>query len=151
MVGYLETHLGILKIEEKEEKIFSVAFVDKKDEIEEENKVIIEGKKQLKEYFNKEREVFDLPLYFKGTSFQEKVWKELINIPYGKTVSYSYIAEKIGNSKGVRAVGGANNKNKIAIIIPCHRVIGKSGKLIGYAGGLDKKEYLLDLEKNKKG
>lgn len=85
-----------------------------------------------------------------GTDFQKNVWKEFLKIPYGKTVSYKYIADKIGNKKAFRAVGNANNKNKISIIIPCHRVIGSNGKLVGYANGIDMKKFLLELEKENK-
>ena len=101
----------------------------------------------MNEYFSGERKKFDLPLYFEGTEFQKSVWNELRKIPYGTTVSYKDIAEGINNEKAVRAVGNANNKNKIMIIVPCHRVIGKNGKLVGFAGGLDKKEFLLEHEK----
>ncbi|WP_297440761.1 methylated-DNA--[protein]-cysteine S-methyltransferase [Sulfurimonas sp.] len=105
---------------------------------------------QLDEYFSKTRETFFLPILFeKGTDFQRSVWNALQNIPYGETRSYKDIANKIGNPKAVRAVGGANNKNPIGIVVPCHRVIGSSGKLVGYAGGLDKKEMLLKLEGKK--
>ena len=103
---------------------------------------------QLKEYIQGKRKVFDLPLKISGTPFQEKVWRELINIPFGETRTYKDIAIAIGTPKASRAVGMANNRNKIAIIIPCHRVIGANGSLTGYAGGLDIKEKLLLLEKN---
>ncbi|MBM7646834.1 methylated-DNA-[protein]-cysteine S-methyltransferase [Scopulibacillus daqui] len=101
---------------------------------------------QLAEYFAGERKSFDLPLYLKGTPFQIKVWQALQDIGYGETKTYKDIAEAIGNPKAVRAVGGANNKNPISIVIPCHRVIGSSGCLIGYGGGLDKKQILLEHE-----
>lgn len=101
---------------------------------------------QLNEYFEGKRQNFDLELSPCGTPFQRSVWQELQKIPYGQTVSYSFIAQKIGNPKGSRAVGMANNKNPIPIIIPCHRVIGKNGTLTGFGGGLDIKRYLLDLE-----
>ena len=101
---------------------------------------------QLSEYFEGKRKNFDLPLKFYGTEFQNRVWRELQNIPYGKTISYKELAEKTGNIKACRAVGMANNKNPIPIIIPCHRVVGSNGKLTGYAGGLDVKKFLLDLE-----
>jgi methylated-DNA-[protein]-cysteine S-methyltransferase len=107
---------------------------------------LIETRRQLQEYFAGQRNVFDLPLDFAGTEFQKKVWQALLSIPYGQTRSYRDIAEQIGNIKAVRAVGAANGKNPISIIAPCHRVIGRSGKLIGFAGGLDKKEILLNLE-----
>ncbi|AWI07779.1 methylated-DNA--[protein]-cysteine S-methyltransferase [Clostridium drakei] len=103
--------------------------------------------KQLQEYLNGTRKIFDLPLAPEGTEFQQKVWNALQQIPYGKTCSYKDIAKNIGNINACRAVGMANNKNPIAIFIPCHRVIGSNGNLIGYAGGLEMKEQLLNLEK----
>ena len=103
---------------------------------------------QLDEYFQGKRTTFSLPFKLTGTLFQLAVWKELQNIPYGKTTSYKEIAQKIDKPKAYRAVGMANNKNPLPIIIPCHRVIGSNGKLIGYAGGLKLKNYLLELEKS---
>lgn len=103
---------------------------------------------QLDEYFQGKRTTFSLPFNLTGTLFQLAVWKELQNIPYGKTTSYKEIAQKINKPKACRAVGMANNKNPLPIIIPCHRVIGSNGKLIGYAGGLKLKNYLLELEKS---
>jgi methylated-DNA-[protein]-cysteine S-methyltransferase len=102
---------------------------------------------QLDEYFEGKRKVFDLPLAPLGTRFQLSVWQALREIPFGETRSYSQIADRVKNAKSRRAVGMANNRNPIAIIIPCHRVIGKKGGLVGYAGGLAVKEYLLALEK----
>ncbi|MCL1958367.1 MAG: methylated-DNA--[protein]-cysteine S-methyltransferase [Spirochaetes bacterium] len=112
-----------------------------------ETPLIKETAKQLDEYFLKKRKVFDLPLILKGTDFQNKVWDALQNIPYGKTCSYGELAAITGNSKASRAVGMANNRNPIVIIIPCHRVIGHDGSLTGYAGGLELKRQLLELEK----
>lgn len=103
---------------------------------------------QLDEYFQGKRTTFSLPFKLTGTPFQLAVWKELQNIPYGKTTSYKEIAQKINKPKACRAVGMANNKNPLPIIIPCHRVIGSNGKLIGYAGGLKLKNYLLELEQS---
>lgn len=103
---------------------------------------------QLDEYFQGKRTVFSLPFKLTGTPFQLAVWKELQNIPYGKTTSYKEIAQKINKPKAYRAVGMTNNKNPLPIIIPCHRVIGSNGKLIGYAGGLKLKNYLLELEQS---
>lgn len=103
---------------------------------------------QLDEYFQGKRTTFSLPFKLTGTPFQLAVWKELQNIPYGQTTSYKEIAQKISKPKACRAVGMANNKNPLPIIIPCHRVIGSNGKLIGYAGGLKLKNYLLELEKS---
>ncbi|MFZ1519382.1 MAG: methylated-DNA--[protein]-cysteine S-methyltransferase [Ignavibacteriaceae bacterium] len=101
---------------------------------------------QLKEYFEGTRKVFEVPLDVDGTDFQKKVWEELQKIPYGKTISYKTLSEKLGDVKAIRAVGKANGQNPVAIVIPCHRVIGADGSLIGYAGGLDIKEKLLHLE-----
>lgn len=103
---------------------------------------------QLDEYFQGKLTTFSLPFKLTGTPFQLAVWKELQNIPYGQTTSYKEIAQKINKPKACRAVGMANNKNPLPIIIPCHRVIGSNGKLIGYAGGLKLKNYLLELEKS---
>lgn len=115
------------------------------------NKIIQQTERQLHEYFAGERTEFNLPVIFRGTRFQKKTWQALLTIPYGETRSYSEQAHLIGNPKAVRAVGRTNGLNPIGIVVPCHRVIGKSGKLTGYAGGLDKKKFLLDLErKNKK-
>ena len=101
---------------------------------------------QLEEYFKGERKKFNVPLDLKGTDFQRKVWSELNKIPYGKTVSYKKVAEKIGNKKALRAVGKANSQNPVCIIIPCHRVINANGNLGGYSAGLLVKERLLELE-----
>lgn len=103
---------------------------------------------QLDEYLQGKRTTFSLPFKLTGTPFQLAVWKELQNIPYGQTTSYKEIAQKINKPKAYRAVGMANNKNPLPIIIPCHRVIGSNGKLIGYAGGLKLKNYLLELEQS---
>lgn len=111
-----------------------------------ETPLLKEAAAQLKEYFGGTRREFDLPLALEGTAFQRAVWEALLTIPYGETRSYGQIAQNIGNPKACRAVGMANNRNPIAIIVPCHRVIGASGKLVGYGGGLDIKERLLALE-----
>lgn len=102
---------------------------------------------QLNEYFSGERKVFELPLAAKGTPFQQQVWHALTKIPFGETWSYQQIANEIGNPKAVRAVGLANGKNPISVVVPCHRVIGKNGKLTGYAGGVERKAKLLELER----
>lgn len=108
--------------------------------------VLQETERQLNEYFAKKRKEFDLPLDLIGTDFQKKVWELLLAIPFGKTKSYGDLARQLGDIKTVRAVGGALNKNPVSIIVPCHRVIGASGDLTGFAGGLDNKTYLLELE-----
>ncbi len=110
--------------------------------------ILLETQKQLNEYFAGQRQIFDLPLDFEGTEFQQKVWQALLTIPFGETRSYKQIAEQIGNVKAVRAVGAANGKNPISIIAPCHRVVGANGKLVGFAGGLENKDVLLKLEAN---
>lgn len=111
-----------------------------------EHPVLAETERQLKHYFAGKLEKFTVPLDFHGTEFQKKVWAALVAIPFGETRSYAQIAEQIGSPKAVRAVGAANGKNPISIIAPCHRVIGSNGKLTGFAGGLDVKARLLDLE-----
>ncbi len=102
--------------------------------------------KELLEYFDGKRKIFDVPYKLNGTEFQKKVWAALCDIPYGQTRSYKEIAVAVGNEKASRAIGMANNKNPITVIVPCHRVIGSSGKLVGYAGGLTMKEFLLKME-----
>jgi O-6-methylguanine DNA methyltransferase len=104
---------------------------------------------QLKEYFENKRKVFDLPMEIIGTDFQKRVWKELLKIPYGETISYKELAIRLGNLKTIRAAASANGANPLPIIIPCHRVIGSDGKMVGYGGGLDVKEKLLELEGSK--
>ena len=149
----MNSPVGKIEIIEENEKIVELnIYNEEKNEkknniIEKDTKLLLEVEKQLKEYFEGKRIKFEIPLNPKGTEFMKKVWKELLNIPYGETRTYKEIAEKIDNSKASRAVGMANNKNPIPIIIPCHRVIGSNNKLVGYALGLDMKQYLLDLER----
>lgn len=111
-----------------------------------ENQHTLELKRQLKEYFARRRQLFSVPTILTGTDFQKKVWIDLKKIPYGTTRSYKEQAEKLGDVKAIRAVAKANGSNKIAILIPCHRVLGSDGKLTGYAGGIDRKRFLLNLE-----
>jgi len=138
-------------IAENNNKITNVFFKKQTKELknatEKETEMIKTASIQLNEYFNGKRKEFNLPIYLCGTEFQNKVWNFLKTIPYGKTASYKEVAEKIGKNKAYRAVGNANNHNPIAIIIPCHRIIGSNGKMTGYAGGIDIKEKLLKLEK----
>jgi len=101
---------------------------------------------QLKAYFSKKSSTFDVNLDLQGTDFQKKVWGELQKIPYGSMVTYGTVAQRIGNPKASRAIGSANNRNPVAIIVPCHRVVGAKGHLVGYAGGLEMKAFLLQLE-----
>jgi len=145
---YYDSPIGILEITGSEEGISGVRFVEKKLDP---DPVIPSSLKncylQLYEYFVGSRKVFDLQLRFKGTNFQEKVWNYLAKIPYGKTLSYKEVAKAIEHEKAVRAVGSANGRNNIAIIIPCHRVIAHDGTLGGYGGGLWRKKWLLEHEK----
>ena len=145
----IDSPVGKIEIVEENEKIIELNIYNEKENniIEKDTKLLLETQKQLKEYFEGKRTKFEIPLNPKGTEFMKKVWKELLKIPYGEVRTYKEIAEKVGNSKASRAVGMANNKNPIPIIIPCHRVIGSNNKLVGYALGLDMKKYLLDLER----
>ena len=146
--------LGTLGIGACEDKITDLFFEYEMENVKKNKNYIIKetplikkAASQLFEYLNGKRMKFDLPLLKDGTDFQISVWNELLKIPYGETRSYKDIAVAINNEKAVRAVGMANNKNKISIFIPCHRVIGSSKKLVGYGGGLEIKEFLLNLEK----
>ena len=116
--------------------------------IEEPSEVVSQTIKQMNEYFDFKRKVFDIPLLLVGTDFQKKVWQGLIDTPFGTTCSYLELAKRIGNEKAVRAVATANGANAISIIVPCHRIIGSNGDLVGYAGGLGTKKKLLELESN---
>jgi methylated-DNA-[protein]-cysteine S-methyltransferase len=118
-----------------------------KDDWERNPSFLTEEKKQLKAYFDGKLKTFKLPLAPMGTDFQKRVWQTLQRIPYGAVTSYQWVAEKIGNPKAVRAVGGANGKNPLAIVVPCHRVIGRDGSLTGFSAGLDIKARLIKLEK----
>ena len=146
---FYQSPLGGLILEASEKALFCIKFAENFDhKIPEktENKILLKTLEQLHEYFFDKRMMFDIPLNSQGTDFQKKVWKALSKIPYGTTVSYKHIAIDIGNEKAVRAVGGANNKNPIPILIPCHRVLGMRGDLVGYAGGVESKKKLLELE-----
>lgn len=157
-IKYVDFKLGKIGIVEENGKIVKIVIINKNDEnnknaddfVEKDTKLLVKAKNELEEYFDGKRKEFDLPLKQEGTEFQKKVWNALSKIPYGETRTYKEIAKMIGNEKASRAVGMANNKNNIPIIIPCHRVIGSNGKLVGYALGLDMKQYLLDLESKNK-
>lgn len=149
----METKIGLLTITEEEGAITEVLFGKVGEDqmfLAEATPILQETEKQLAEYFAGIRKAFDLPLAPEGTDFQKSVWQALQQIPYGETRSYKEIATAVGNPKASRAVGMANNRNPISIVIPCHRVIGANGKLVGYGGGLGIKEALLQLEKNRK-
>lgn len=142
-----ETILGSVTFVEEDGALLAITTHRSYEGICQETPLVKEACRQLSEYLKGERKTFDLPLNPKGTDFQKCVWRALCDIPYGETRTYKQIAEAIGNPKAVRAVGMANNRNPITIIVPCHRVIGANGKLVGYGGGLEMKEFLLRLEK----
>ncbi|MDJ1140470.1 methylated-DNA--[protein]-cysteine S-methyltransferase [Marinicella marina] len=144
---YLSTAIGTIEISATEHGLSSVYFIDTQEHKPQSNQMTASCKQQLQQYFLGQRQTFDLPLLPDcGTDFQTQVWKALHTIPYGEVASYADIAERINNPKAVRAVGAANGKNPISIIVPCHRVIGANGTLTGYAGGLRRKEWLLNHE-----
>ncbi len=144
--------IGTLTVTASDTGLCSVLFTDDNDPQEETrfapsaNAIVAQTILQLQEYFQSGRKTFDIPLSPGGSTFQQQVWQELVKIPFGKTSTYSAIAQQLNNPLSVRAVGTANGRNPIAIIVPCHRVIGADGTLTGYAGGLWRKEYLLRLE-----
>ncbi|MBY5921708.1 methylated-DNA--[protein]-cysteine S-methyltransferase [Ferrimonas balearica] len=146
-LSLMETPLGPLAIMADERAIQAVQFVDDTTPSSlPESALTQRARAQLKEYFTGHRQAFDLPLAPTGTPFRQAAWQALCAIPYGETRSYAEQADRMGNPKAVRAVGAANGANPIAILIPCHRVIGKNGSLTGYAGGLNRKAWLLALE-----
>ena len=149
-VYYYETSIGRIGIAEEEGYITDVileTYSFEEECIEAETPLLKRAAEQLNEYLAGERQIFDLPLKPDGTPFRKRVWDALCEIPYGETRSYKDIARAVGNEKACRAVGGANNKNPISIFIPCHRVVGADGKLVGYGGGIQMKIKLLELEK----
>ncbi|MBL7724124.1 MAG: methylated-DNA--[protein]-cysteine S-methyltransferase [Chitinophagaceae bacterium] len=147
---YYHSPVGLLKISGTEDYISEVTFHDTSQKAEGRKKnlppMMINCLEQLIQYFNGQRRQFELPLNQHGTNFQQGVWNELVQIPFGKTISYLELARRIGDTKATRAVANANGKNNIAIIVPCHRVIGSNRELIGYAGGLWRKKWLLEHE-----
>ena len=146
-IAYLNSPIGTLEIKGDKNGLSAVHFLDsKKKSLSTIPKVLLPVVIQLQEYFEGNRTVFNLKLNPIGTSFQKKVWEQLVKIPFAKPVSYQEIANRLGNPKVIRAAASANGKNPIAIIIPCHRVIGSDGSLTGYAGGLQRKKWLLDHE-----
>jgi methylated-DNA-[protein]-cysteine S-methyltransferase len=148
---YYHSPLGLLHIAGTTDYISEVTFHDNSQKPEGKKKnlppMLINCIEQLIQYFNGERRHFELPLHQEGTAFQQEVWNELIAIPFAKTISYLELARRTGDTKATRAVANANGRNNIAIIVPCHRVIGSNGELTGYAGGLHRKRWLLEMEK----
>ncbi|WP_394775526.1 methylated-DNA--[protein]-cysteine S-methyltransferase [Flavobacterium sp.] len=145
---YINSPLGITKIvgDEYGVCVISVSDVGANEVSQEIPEVLKEAVSQLQEYFGKKRTYFDFKLNPKGTEFQQKVWKSLLEIPYGKTISYMDQTKKLGDIKAIRAVASANGKNPLWIVVPCHRVIGTNGSLTGYAGGLSRKKWLIEHE-----
>lgn len=146
MNSIIKTPIGNIEITEDNGKIISIKKTEK-NIISTDNKILLQAEKELKEYFDGKRKKFTLPLDLRGTDFQLRVWNVLREIPYGETRSYKEVALAAGNEKASRAVGLANNKNPILIVVPCHRVIGSNGAMTGFACGLDVKKKLLELEK----
>ena len=144
---YIETPLGHAKIVGDNNGISSVSILDTEQELSEIiPESLLECATQLKAYFNNKLKNFDLKLNPEGTTFQKKVWNQLETIPYGKTISYLDLSKQLGDVKAIRAAASANGKNPLWIIVPCHRVIGSDGSLTGYAGGLHRKQWLLNHE-----
>lgn len=150
--SFYQSPLGPIRITASDEGLLSALFFDEEqgqylNEPVVQNGLTQQAVLQLDEYFNGKRQQFDLPLTPVGTDFQQAVWRELVKVPFGKTETYGYVARQLNNPLSIRAVGMANNRNPICILIPCHRIIGADSSLTGYAGGLWRKEYLLKLER----
>jgi len=149
---YYQSPVGLLQIEGTDHFISKVHFIDEQEEVTagtDTNSLppmAIQVVEQLIEYFQGQRRFFELPISQEGTPFQQKVWAELMNIPFGKTISYLELSHRLGDPKVIRAAAAANGKNNVAIIVPCHRVIGANNQLVGYAGGLPRKKWLLQHE-----
>lgn len=150
--GYYDSPIGLIRVGGTAEAVTSILFVDERQSVAVSTPLIETALAQLDEYFSPpgpmvgSRRCFDLPLDLRGTPFQQRVWRQLLEIPYGQTVSYADVARALDDPKAVRAVGVANSKNPVAIVVPCHRVIGSDGSLTGYGGGLWRKEWLLKHE-----
>ena len=151
---FYHSPVGIIKIKISGNYVNELLYINDESELmrestklsSEERQVLDKCIAQFDEYFSRKRKIFDLPVKQEGTEFQQKVWNELIKIPYGKTISYLQLAQQLGDVKSIRAAASANGRNKLNIIVPCHRVIGSDGSLVGYGGGLPRKKWLLDHE-----
>jgi len=151
VVTYYQSPIGLLRIAGNEQFISEITFVDNIEKPAVDRKkqlptLVIQCLEELIQYFHGERKSFTLPINQTGSAFQQKVWNELTGIPYGKTISYLELSRRLGDSKAIRAAAAANGRNNVAIIVPCHRVIGSNNKLVGYAGGLWRKKWLLEHE-----
>lgn len=145
-IAYCQSPVGELEIHSEDDAITCVGFLRSEKLVEQRTSVINACLKELEEYFYSGRKYFDVKIRLNGSAFQQQVWNKLLEIPFGKTTYYADIATKVGDINSVRAVGLANGQNPIAIIVPCHRVIGKDGSLVGYGGGLERKIWLLRHE-----
>ncbi|MGZ5420872.1 MAG: methylated-DNA--[protein]-cysteine S-methyltransferase [Aeromicrobium sp.] len=144
---WMDSPIGGLRLHADGDKLVAIDFDSTVEGERVKSDILDTAEKQLTEYFAGERTEFDLPLAAQGTGFQHRVWEELVKVPFGETASYGEISHRLGlDRRGPRAVGTANGRNPIPIIVPCHRIIGADGTLIGYAGGLDRKVKLLNLE-----
>ncbi|UJH68949.1 methylated-DNA--[protein]-cysteine S-methyltransferase [Allomuricauda sp. SCSIO 65647] len=144
--AYLKTPIGTAEFKGDTSGLISITVIDEKKPADIIPEVLEDAVYQLKEYFEGSRKQFDLKLNPQGTDFQKKVWSALLEVPYGKTVSYLELTKRLGDVKAIRAVAAANGKNPLWIVVPCHRIIGSNGDLTGYAGGLHRKKWLLDHE-----
>ncbi len=145
--SYIQSKIGYLIIVASEQYVQEIRFSDEKPDTGETNEITSKCVCQLTEYFSGERREFDVPVHARGTEFQVRVWEELMKVPFGQQVTYRELAEQVGDIKLTRAIGMASSKNRISIIVPCHRVVGSSGKLTGYAAGLWRKDWLLKHER----
>jgi methylated-DNA-[protein]-cysteine S-methyltransferase len=151
VITYYHSPIGLLRITGNEQFIIEIIFVDNIEKPSMDRRkqlppLMIQCLEELIQYFQGERKLFTLPVNQAGSAFQQKVWNELTGIPFGKTISYLELSRRLGDSKAIRAAAAANGRNNIAIIVPCHRVIGSNNKLVGYAGGLWRKRWLLEHE-----
>ncbi len=144
--AFLKTPIGYIDLEGSDAGIRSLYFLDFRVKVHRVPSCLKQAVEQLEEYFAGQRDTFDVKLDLQGSPFQLMIWQELLKIPYGSTTTYLDLAKRIGNPGALRAIGGANGKNPVSIMVPCHRVIGQSGKLVGYRGGLPRKKWLLEHE-----
>jgi methylated-DNA-[protein]-cysteine S-methyltransferase len=152
-IAYIESPLGSICIKDNGTEITTIHFMEEKEKrvLPQPSAITLEAAKQLSEYFEGTRKLFDFQFAQQGTAFQQKVWNKLLEIPLGKTITYLDLARQLNDEKCIRAAASANGKNSLAILVPCHRVIGTDGKLVGYAGGLWRKKWLLNHEANMTG
>ncbi len=147
--AYYKSPIGFIEVISTKTSVVACNFVkEMKAASKKKTKILNETLEQLDNYFRGQQKGFDLELELQGTDFQLKVWNKLQKIPFGKTITYKELAQRIGNKKAIRAVGNANGKNPVSIIVPCHRVIGSDGKLRGYGGGIEKKKWLIAFEES---